>query len=413
MSRYRLSLLVGSLIFTLLLTSCVSIQYSSNLEASDLDIETVVEGNTEFAIDLYKRLNSTEGNAFFSPYSISTALAMTYGGAREETAKQMAAALHFSLENERLHQAFASIQTTLNAIQRKKQIQLNIANSLWPQDRYPFLKEYLALTSKYYRTVITPVDYITKPEVARNVINSWVEEKTNDKIKDIISETPDPLTRLMLVNAIYFKGNWESQFKKTATREMPFHLNENKSIEAPMMNQTSEFNYGEEERLQVLELPYVGNKLSMLVILPKKIDGLHEFEDLLTKDSLEGWTRNISNRSVEVYLPRFKMTSEFRLDEELKSMGMKDAFDMDKANFSGMDGNPNWLYIGAVLHKAFVDVNEEGTEAAAATGVRMGVKSAPEEPIIFRADHPFLFLIRDNSTGTILFMGKVSNPTIE
>lgn len=413
MSQYRRLLLSGFLIFIILLTSCVSFQNSSNVEASDSDIETVVKGNTEFAIDLFKKLKPAEGNLFFSPYSISTALAMTYGGARAETAKQMAAVLHFSLENEKLHSAFADMQSKLNAIQRKEEIQLNIANSLWPQDKYPFLKEYLVLTKKYYRTEITPVDYKRNPKDARKKINSWVEEKTNNKIKNIISKPPDTLTRLFLVNAIYFKGDWASQFNKSATTEMPFYPKENETIEVSMMKQTSEFNYGEEESLQVLELPYVGNKLAMLVILPKKIDGLQDLEEILTKDSLEGWTRNLSNRSVEVYLPRFKMTSGFSLAEVLKSFGMKDAFDINKANFSGMDGNPNWLYIEAVLHKAFVDVNEEGTEAAAATGVRMKEKSAPPPPIIFRADHPFLFLIRDNLTGSVLFMGRVSNPSIE
>lgn len=396
-------------IFIIVLTSCISFKYSSNIEASDSGIKKVVEGNTLFAIDLYKRLKTIEGNVFFSPYSISTALAMTYGGAREETAKQMAVALHFSLESETLHSTFADIQLKLNALQQEQKIQLSSANSLWPQDKYPFLKEYLEFTKKHYQTEITAVDYVTNAGDAREKINSWVEEKTNNKIKNIISRPPDPLTRLILVNAIYFKGNWASQFKESATTKMPFYLKENRAIQAPMMHQKSKFNYSEDGNVQTLELPYSGQKLSMLVIVPKKIDGLQNLEETLTKDSLEGWTRDASERNVAVYLPRFKVTSEFRLDEELKSMGIKDAFDMNKANFAGMDGNPNWLYIGAVLHKAFINVNEEGTEAAAATGVRMGVKSAPEY-VVFRADRPFFFLIRENDTGSILFMGRVINP---
>jgi len=396
-------------IFIIVLTSCISFKYSSNIEASDSGIKKIVEGNTLFAIDLYKRLKTAEGNVFFSPYSISTALAMTYGGAREETAKQMAVALHFSLESETLHSTFADIQLKLNALQQEQKIQLSSANSLWPQDKYPFLKEYLEFTKKHYQTEITAVDYVTNAGDAREKINSWVEEKTNNKIKNIISRPPDPLTRLILVNAIYFKGNWASQFKESATTKMPFYLKENRAIQAPMMHQKSKFNYSEDGNVQTLELPYSGQKLSMLVIVPKKIDGLQNLEETLTKDSLEGWTRDASERNVAVYLPRFKVTSEFRLDEELKSMGIKDAFDMNKANFAGMDGNPNWLYIGAVLHKAFINVNEEGTEAAAATGVRMGVKSAPEY-VVFRADRPFFFLIRENDTGSILFMGRVINP---
>jgi serpin B len=374
------------------------------------DIKELVQGDTQFAIDLYKKMKLNEGNLFFSSYSIPSALAMTYGGARAETEKQMAAVLHLSLEGEKLHSAFADMQSKLNAVQRKKEIQVNIANSLWPQERYPFLKEYLKLAKKYYQTEITPVDYKTNPESARKKINSWVEEKTNNKIKNIISTLPDPLTRLILVNAVYFKGNWARQFEKSTTTQSPFYPKESKSIEVPMMNQTSKFNYGEEESLLVLELPSVGNELSMLVMLPKKTGGLQNLEEILAKDSLDGWTRNLSNRMFEVYLPRFKMTSEFSLDEELKSMGMNDAFDMDKADFSGMDGNPNWLYIGAVLHKDFVDVNKEGSEAAAATVVHKKEPSAPPEPVLFRADHPFLFLIRNNATRSILFLGRLINP---
>ena len=262
----------------------------------------------------------------------------------------------------------------------------------------------------YYRTRITPVDYKKNPEGARRKINSWVERKTENKIKNILSNSLDPLTRLILVNAIYFKGDWANPFEISDTTEMPFFLSGNKSIDVSMMNQTNEFNYGENESLQILELPYVGDKLYMLVILPRKTDGLQDLEEIITNATLEEWTGNLSKKRVDVYLPRFKMTSEFDLKKVLIAMGMEDAFDMNKANFAGMDGNPNWLYIGAVLHKAFIDVSEEGTEAAAATAVIMMMKSEPLKPIIFRADHPFLFMIRDNSTGSILFMGRVSRP---
>ena len=410
MGRCRRLLSANSIILALLMTYCLSIQHTSNLEASNLDVKTVVEGNTKFALELYQELKTSEGNLFFSPYSISTALAMTYGGAREETAKQMAETLHFSLENKKLHSAFADIQSKLNTIQRKGEIQLDIANSLWPQDRYPFLKEYLVLTKRYYRTEITAVDYERNPEAAQKKINIWVEEKTNNKIKDIISDPPDTLTRLFLINAIYFKGNWDSQFKKLATTKMPFFLSESKSIEVSMMRQKNTFIYGENESLQILELPYVGDELSMLVLLPREIDGINDLEESLTEDSLKIWTGNVSRETAEVYLPRFRMTSEFNLNKVLSSMGMNDAFDMNKANFSGMDGNTNWLYIDDIFHKAYVDVNEEGTEAAAATRVGAMGKSEPPPPIIFRADHPFLFLIRDNSTESILFMGRLRHP---
>ena len=411
MSRYSRLRSSSFIILILLLTFCISIQQYSNIEASNADIEALVDGNTEFAIALYNELRTTEGNVFLSPYSISTALAMTYGGAREETAKQMAETLHFSLVNNKIHSAFSDIQSQLNKIQLKGDIQLNIANSLWPQEKYAFLEEYRALTRRYYGTEITPVDYERNPEGAQEAINVWVEEKTNNKIKDIISQTPSPLTRLILVNAIYFKGNWDRKFRKSATQKMHFYLNETESIEVPMMKNKGGFNYGEDNRLQVLELPYAKKRVSMFVFLPRTINGLRGLERILTKDSLEAWIGSMSRESVEVYLPRFRMTAEFSLHEKLKSMGMIDAFDENRANFSGMDGNPNWLYIGAVLHKTFIEMNEKGTEAAAATGVELMLLGGwPPPPKIFQADHPFLFLIRDNSTGSILFMGRVSSP---
>ncbi len=348
------------LILTTLSTLPVFAQNHSN-------VEKVTQNNTQFAIDLYKKIKTEEGNIFFSPYSISTALALTYGGARVQTAKQMATILHFSLEYEELHSAFADIQTKLNAIQQQEKIQLNIANSLWPHNKYPFLKEYLELAKKSYQAEITPVDYEKDPESARLKINSWIERETKDKIKDIISDPLDPLTRLILANAIYFKGEWISQFEKSATEKMPFHLDVTEITEVPLMHQTNDLNYSEDKIVQILEMPYAGNELSMVIVLPRKIDGLQNVEEILTVESLKEWIENSYEMPVDVYLPRFKMTFQFDLKKVLKEMGMNDAFVMGKANFSGMDGNPNYLFIGFAVHKAFVDVNEEGTEAAAAT----------------------------------------------
>jgi len=219
------------------------------------------------------------------------------------------------------------------------------------------------------------------------------------------------LTRLILVNAIYFKGNWASQFEENQTKNAPFRLLSGKTIQVPTMSQKQEFGYAEDQSLQILELPYIGNDLSMLVMLPKQADGIAELEKNLTVENLRKWTTSLRKREVSVYLPKFKMTTQFRLGETLISMGMSEAFDKNTANFAGMDGNPNWLYIAAVIHKAFVDVNEEGTEAAAATAVEMKALSAP--PLTFRADHPFIFLIRENLTGSILFLGRVIDPTKE
>ncbi len=375
------------------------------------NVETVVCGDTALALDLYQKLRATEGNLFFSPYSISTALAMTYAGARGDTETQMAQTLHFTLSQSTLHPTFAALEARLRSVQEKGDILLQIANALWPHVDYPFLETFLALTEEFYGVSITPLDY-GDPETARQKINTWVEEKTQDKIKELIPPgVLDALTRLVLVNAIYFKGNWASQFAKEQTRTAPFLVTSSQKVEAPLMTQEHPFRYGETDRLQILELPYVGNDLSMIVLLPKEVDGLAKLETALTTPNLAQWTSRLWETEVRVFLPRFKIAQGFRLNDTLTVMGMIDAFDELKADFSGMDGKENRLYIGAVLHKAFVDVNEEGTEAAAATAVIM-LRAPTSPPPIFRADHPFIFLIRENSTGSILFLGRVLDPTL-
>ena len=372
--------------------------------------EALVKGNTAFALDLYSELKEEEGNLFFSPYSISTALAMTYAGARENTEKQMAQVLHFTMPQCRLHPTFASMEAALKTIQEKGDVELRVANALWPQEDYEFLQSFLKLTEKYYGSAVTPLDYKTAHEAARRTINAWVEEKTNSKIKDLIPEgLLDVLTRLVLTNAIYFKGNWASQFDKRLTEDAPFHLLSGESAETPLMRQKQSCGYAEFEGLQVLELPYVGDELSMVVLLPKEVDGLAELEDRLTVENLEDWTNELRKQDVLIFLPKFTMTSQFQLQDTLASMGMPDAFSMS-ADFSGMDGTKD-LFISAVIHKAFVAVDEEGTEAAAATGVVMKLKAAPRPAPVFRADHPFVFIIRDNVSGSILFLGRFADPT--
>lgn len=378
------------------------------------DEQNVIAGNTEFATDLYAKLRTQDGNLFFSPYSISTALAMTYGGARGETAEQMATALHFDLPEGELAPAFGELQGGLNAVQSEGYVQLAVANSLWPQAGYKFRQDYLDLCDKYYGTSIQPVDYIGNTEGARQTINAWVEKKTNDKIVDLLK--PGALTRetrLTLVNAIYFKGSWVNKFKPEATHDEPFHVSPETSVTAPLMHQTDEFGYAEFPYLQVLELPYTGGEVSMVVLLPRTVDGIGKLEAQLTPPNLAKWTAPLESQQVQVFLPKFKATSEFSLGRTLAEMGMPDAFIYGKADFSGMDGARD-LYISKVVHKAYVDVDEEGTEAAAATGVVMtrALAMPDEQPIpVFRADHPFLFLIRDNQTGSILFLGRVMDPT--
>ena len=374
--------------------------------------ETLVEGNSRFAFELYRKLKNTKGNLFFSPYSISAALAMTYAGARGATAEQMAETLHFPRPGERLHPAFAGLRRALNAAGQKGNVKLLTANSLWSQKGYPFLKEYLTLIKKYYGAAITPVDYITARKIARKTINAWVENKTEKKIRNIIRPgVLREITRLVLVNAIYFKGAWAEKFEKSATKKKPFHISRRKSVKAPMMNRTGAFGYAAADGIQILEIPYKGGGLSMIALLPGKTDGLSELEKAFTADNFARWRKLLRKREIEVFLPRFEIVSRFRLDDTLESMGMTDAFTSGPADFSGMDGNHlDGLFISAVIHKAFVKVNEDGTEAAAATAVVMERESIRIEPSVFRADHPFLFLIMDNSTKSILFVGRVTDP---
>ena len=378
------------------------------------DTREVVVGNTVFAMNLYAKLRMANGNLFFSPYSISMALAMTYGGARGETEKQMATVLNFTVPQERLHPAFAALKSELDAVQKKGMVQLSVANSLWPQKGYPFLPEYLGLLKQDYDTSVTPLDYAGASEAARKTINDWVEGKTNRKITDLIKPGMlDSLTRLVLANAIYFKGNWASPFDPRFTSEQPFHIAGSKDVNCQSMNKQERFGYTETPELQVLELPYAGDDLSMIVLLPRKTEGIRALENDLAATKLAEWTKELRRQEVKVYLPKFKLTSEFSLGgQPSKNMGMTNAF--GNADFSGMDGHTN-LYISAVVHKAFVDVNEEGTEAAAATavGVAMSAVAARrQEPVVFKADHPFVFLIQDKHTGSILFLGRVMDPTV-
>jgi serpin B len=405
------SLLCRALILSGVLFGCSMTAYA---EMPSADTRQVVAGNTEFAVDLYGKLRTHEGNVFFSPYSISTALAMTWGGARGETANEMAQTLHFDLPADKLHPAFAALEADLKAVQRKGQVKLATANSLWPQKDFALLPDFLALCRKYYGTTVTPVDYLRHTEAARKTINDWVEARTNGKIVELLKPgTLDPNNRLVLVNAIYFKGKWASPFETNRTVNEPFHTSSDKTIDVPLMRQTHDFRYAEFSGLQVLELPYARDDLSMIILLPREVDGLGHLEARLTAENLTAWTTHLEGQKVAVFLPKYKMTLAFSLAETLEALGMTDAFIYGKADFSGMDGRPD-LFISAIEHQAFVEVNEEGTEAAAATAVLMEVGGMPMNlrPIpVFRADHPFLFLIRDNHTGSILFLGRVTDPT--
>jgi len=369
------------------------------------DRPALVQGNTAFALELYGRLAEKKGNVFCSPYSISTALAMTYAGARGQTAEQMAKTLHFTLEQGRLHPAAGALVRDLTVKDRK--YQLSVANALWAQKDEGFLKEFLGLVQASYGAGINEVDFIKATEESRTVMNGWVEKETRDKIKELLKQgSIDSRTRLVLTNAIYLNGEWDSKFKKADTSDEPFHVSATEKPKVPLMVQMHEFPYFDGGTLQALELPYAGNELSMLVLLPRKLDGLADLEKQLTAENLTSWLKKLQPTNVTVSLPRFQTTGEFELTGTLSDMGMPSAF-TESADFSGMAGRR--LHISKVVHKTFVDVTEAGTEAAGATAV-VPTREYNPKSVEFTANHPFIFLIRDNRSGSVLFLGRLVRP---
>jgi serpin B len=374
-------------------------------------MRAVAEDNNRFALDLYARLRTGQSdNLFFAPGSLSTALAMTYAGAKGETVEQMAKVLHLTLPQENLHPAFGDLRRYWDGGGKESGYRLSVANRLWGQEGFHFLPGFLAVTRQHYGAELAQVDFARQTESARQRINAWVEEQTQGKIRDLIPPgVLDSMTRLVLTNAIYFKGIWTEQFRKEATHQAPFRVSTGRQAEVPLMYRSDDFRYWAGDGLKVLELPYGKGDLAMLVLLPDEIEGLAALEGKLTADSFSRWQSGLRKQEVRVYLPRFKLDSQFQLAEVLKAMGMTRVFTPGEAELTGMSSEEE-LYVSAVIHKAFVDVNEEGTEAAAATGVEVKSAEAIEGPAVFRADHPFVFLIRDNRTGGILFLGRLVNP---
>ncbi|MDH7486987.1 MAG: serpin family protein [Anaerolineae bacterium] len=379
------------------------------------DLAAVVAGNSAFAFDLYQALREAEGNLFYSPYSISAALAMTYAGARGDTELQMADTLHFTLPQARLHPAFNGLDQMLaqrgkGAAGKDEQgFRLNIVNAIWGQKDYAFLAEFLDLLAENYGAGLRLLDFVRAPEEARLIINEWVSEQTEGRIKDLIPQgLIDELTRLVLTNAIYFNAAWAQPFQEELTADGPFYLLDGSQVTVPMMRQTESFGYGEGQGYQAVELPYDGQELSMVILLPEK-GNFEPFEAALSAEGVQAIVQGLQQRQVALTLPRFKFESAFALADTLAAMGMPDAFG-DAADFSGMTGERD-LFISEVIHKAFVAVDEAGTEAAAATAVIMKRLSMPEQPVEVSVDRPFVFLIRDIETGAILFIGRVVNPT--
>ncbi|KAM7124879.1 serpin B3-like isoform 1-T3 [Molossus nigricans] len=390
-------------------------------------MNSLSEANTRFAYDLFQQFRkSKKENIFYSPLSITSALAMTYLGSRKRTASEIQKVLHFNEVTEdtkggaktaqvekldNVHQQFQKLLTELS--RPMDAYTLSVANRLYGAKKFPFLQEYMDNVKKFYLASVESVDFANAADESRKMINSWVESQTNGKIKDLFpKDTIDSTTILVLVNAIYFKGLWEDKFDPKLTQQQEFWLNKDTSKSVQMMSQSRMFNFAflEDVQAKALEIPYKGRDLSMLLLLPNEIDGLAQLEDKLTPEKLIEWTssQNMNMMNVSLLLPRFTVEESYDLGATLVDLGMVDAFRAQDADFSGMTGSRG-LMLSKVLHKSFVEVTEEGTEAAASTGVSIIVTSAPIYET-FHCNHPFLFFIKHNKTSSILFFGRVSAP---
>ncbi len=371
---------------------------------------SVAAGNNLFAFDLYRHLAADPAyageNLFFSPYSIASALAITCEGARGTTADEIESVLHLPANETLRREGFAAIDAALNS--GSGNYALRTANALWAEKTHSLLPEYIETAARWYGANATNLNLAENPEGSRETINRWVEEKTEDRIRDLLPPgSIDPLTRLVITNAIYFKGAWAQQFDPAETTVEEFRVGSNETVTVPMMHGNAVYPYTETGTLQVLEMPYAsgdGTELAMLVLLPKG-DSLTAAEEVLDAERLAGLRESLASQNVRVFFPKFTLDASYGLTPTLAAMGMPTAFTGGDADLSGMDGTRD-LFVTGIFHKAFVDVNEEGTEAAAATGVAAGLGVTP----VFRADHPFVFLITEKDSGTILFAGRVVNP---
>ena len=385
-------------------------------EVDEADLTALVGGNTAFAFDLYQALKDKNGNLFYSPYSISLALAMTYAGARGETAQQMADTLHFMLPGDRLHAAFNSLDLELGqrgqGAKGKDEggFRLNIVNAIWGQKDYHFLAIFLDLLAENYGAGLRILDFANEPEESRITINEWASDQTEGRIEDLIPPgLIDSLTRLVLTNAIYFNAAWQYSFDENATKQGPFHLLDGGEVSVPMMKQEKSLAYAEGDGYQAVELPYDGRQLSMVILLPEA-GQFGTFEESLDAQRVDDILKNLESSQVTLTMPRFEFESSFSLKDSLAAMGMTDAFS-GNADFSGMTGSRD-LFILDVVHNAFVSVDEAGTEAAAATAVVVPWGVPPEAPVEVTVNRPFVFLIRDIPTNTILFVGRIVNPSV-
>ncbi len=391
-----------------------------DMSPSPADLPALAQGNSAFAMDLYQSLKTqNDGNMFYSPYSLSLALAMAHAGARGDTAKEMANTLHFNLSQDALDTAFNYLALEMDSRTRNTStantvsdgaFHLNVVNDAWGQKNFQFLTTYLDTLAVNYDAGLRILDFIKDAEGARQTINQYISDQTQGKIKDLIPQgAVNDLARLVLTNAIYFKAGWQSPFAKEATNNGTFKLLNGSQVNVSMMHQMHFFNYAQGTGYQVAEIPYDNGQLSMVVLIPDE-GQFKMFQDGLNSKLMDGIIASMTQQNVILSLPKFQFDSSFRLKQALSSMGMPLAFS-DEADFSGMTGTKG-LLISDVVHKAFVSVDEAGTEAAAASAVIVSVTSMPSQSVTLSIDRPFIFLIRDIPTGTILFVGRVMNPTI-
>jgi len=394
-------------------------------EPSESELETLVESTNRFAFDLYGKLlaENSGANLFASPVSIGLAFAMTYAGARGETREQMREVLRYELDDALVHAAFEALQSELDqrsdaneetaddaADDEGRPFELSVVNSVWGQAEYSFEEGYLDVLEAHYGGGLREVDYVSDYEAAREEINGWVADETEDRIDDLLpAGSLSELTRLVLVNAVYFLANWKHTFPEDATRTEPFEALDGSEHDVEMMRKERGWEYAELDGAQAVDLPYVGEEVSMLVILPSEGE-FEPYEEEFDEETLAELVDALDSREGTVHLPRFGFEGEFELREPLKELGMTDAFDSEAANFDGIADTDEELYIHDAYHDTFVAVDEEGTEAAAATAVVVGDESAPVDPFEFVADRPFLFAIRDRPTGAVLFFGRAVDP---
>lgn len=370
----------------------------------------VAKGYNQFATKLYASLSAEElTNLIFSPFSIAHAMAIVYAGADGQTKAEMSEVFNFPQDDSEFHLEINALRKLMAPNDKKSDFQLRIVSRLWGQRDNHFFPKYVKTIKANYGIEPGSLNF-RQPDVAAFSINSWIDKQTDHKIRNLVDPGVfDELTRLVLTDVIYFKARWLAEFKKSLTSDDPFYVNESLQVTVPTMNQSASFNFLELSDAQILEMPYLMGDISMLILLPKSKDGLKGLEQQLSDDNLRKWSADLKSRKVNLHLPKFKIEAEFDLIEVLKSMGMSLAYAAE-ADFSRM-AKAKPLYLSSVVHKATVDVNEEGTEAAAATSiVGSGSMNVPEKPIEFRADHPFVFLIRHNSSQSILFLGRVQNP---